>query len=363
MIYVRSGAAGRCAAIIACVEKPVSVRASGLSAEAKTAEAMPQIAFAGTPDFAVPCLRLLLAGGCGISLVLTQPDRPSGRGRRLTQSPVKREALKHGLNACQPLRLDGGAVPKDWGDTPDLLVVAAYGLLIPTWLLDWPRTGAVNVHAALLPRWRGAAPIQYAILAGDAETGASIMKMDAGLDTGPVYRRRKLAIKAGETAGMLHDRLARCGAELLMETLPGILNGDLTAEPQDDALATHAPRIAKADGVLDWTAPAVDLERRVRAFNPWPVAETRVRNGERVRIWEAVALGGRVQTRLGQAAAADGRSQAQPGYVIRAGADGIDVATGAGILRVRSLQRPGGRVMSAGDYVNAKSLEGETFGG
>ncbi|MYF71105.1 MAG: methionyl-tRNA formyltransferase [Proteobacteria bacterium] len=310
---------------------------------------MPRIAFAGTPDFAVSCLRLLLASGWEISLVLTQPDRPSGRGRRVTRSPVRREALEHGLNIRQPLRLDGGAVPEDWGGAPDLLVVAAYGLLIPPWLLDWPRVGAVNVHASLLPRWRGAAPIQYAILAGDTETGTSIMKMDAGLDTGPVYRRRKLAIEAGETAGMLHDRLARCGAELLVETLPGILNGALKAEPQNDALATHAPRIAKSDGVLDWAASAVELERRVRAFNPWPVAETRIRNGERVRIWEAVAL--------------ESRPQERPGSVIRTGADGIDVATKAGILRVRSLQRPGGRVMSAADYLNAHPLEGETFGG
>lgn len=309
---------------------------------------MPRIAFAGTPDFAVPSLRLLLAGGCEIPLVLTQPDRPAGRGRRLTQSPVKREALEHGLNIHQPRRLDSGWSPAERGDAPDLLVVAAYGLLIPPWLLDWPRFGAVNVHASLLPRWRGAAPIQYAILTGDSETGASIMKMDAGLDTGPVYSRRKLAIETGETAGMLHDRLARSGAELLMESLPGILSGDLAAEPQDDALATHAPRIAKSDAVLDWTAPAVELQRRVRAFNPWPVAETRGGSGERLRIWEAVA--------------AEDRSQALPGSVIRAAAEGIDVATGAGILRVRRLQRPGGRVMSALDYVNAHSLEGETFG-
>ena len=309
---------------------------------------MPRIAFAGTPDFAVPSLRLLLAGGCEVPLVLTQPDRPAGRGRRLTQSAVKREALGHGLNIRQPRRLDSGGIPAEWGDAPDLLAVAAYGLLIPPRLLDWPRFGAVNVHASLLPRWRGAAPIQYAILAGDSETGASIMKMDAGLDTGPVYSRRRLAIGAGETAGMLHDRLARSGAELLMETLPGILGGELEAEPQDEALATHAPRLAKSDGVLDWTAPAAELERRVLAFNPWPVAETRTGSGGRLRIWEAVA--------------AEGRPQARPGSVIRAGADGIDVATGAGILRVRSLQRPGGRVTSATDYVNANTLEGETFG-
>ena len=331
---------------------------------------MPQIAFAGTPDFAVPSLRLLLASACRLSLVLTRPDRPAGRGRRVTRSPVKREALEHGLNVRQPPRLDSGAVPQDWGDTPDLLVVAAYGLLIPPWLLDWPRFGAVNVHASLLPRWRGAAPVQYAILAGDSETGVSIMRMDAGLDTGPVYARRKLTIEAGETAGRLHDRLARSGAELLVESLPGILNGDLGAEPQDDALATQAPRIAKADGVLDWTASAVDLERRVRAFNPWPVAETRTASGERLRIWEAVAVDDRPtsparrstrRTGAGSAAFSQPRRR-RPGSVIRAGADGIDVATGAGILRVRNLQRPGGRVMRAGDYINANTLEGETFG-
>ncbi len=310
---------------------------------------MPQIAFAGTPDFAVPCLRMLLNGGCEVPLVLTRPDRPAGRGRRLTRSPVKREALAHGLHVRQPDRLDGGAVPEDWGGAPDLLVVAAYGLLLPTWLLDWPRLGAVNVHASLLPRWRGAAPVQYAILAGDAETGASIMKMDAGLDTGPVYNQGRLAIEDGETAGMLHDRIARLGAELLLETLPGIMNGELEPEPQDDALATHSPRIRKSEAVLDWSAPAIELARRVRAYNPWPVSETRTVSGERVRIWEAVA----VETRRDE----------RPGSVVRAGADGIDVAAGAGILRVRSLQRPGGRVMSAQSFVNAHPLEGESFGG
>ena len=195
---------------------------------------MPQVAFAGTPDFAVPCLRSLLAGGCNVPLVLTQPDRPAGRGRSLTRSPVKRAALAHGLDVRQPRRLDSGAVPKDWGAAPDLLVVAAYGLLLPPWLLQWPRLGAVNVHASLLPRWRGAAPIQYAILAGDAETGASIMQMDSGLDTGPVYSRRNVTIEAGETAGMLHDRIARLGAELMVE--------DITRNPQRRIAARTAER-------------------------------------------------------------------------------------------------------------------------
>ncbi len=309
---------------------------------------MPQIAFAGTPEFGVPSLRMLLASGCEVSVVLTQPDRPAGRGRRVAEGAVKREALDHGLRVLQPVHLDHGAAPGNWGRRPDLLVVAAYGLLLPLWLLDWPRFGAVNVHASLLPRWRGAAPIQYAILAGDPQTGASIMKMDGGLDTGPVYSRRRLAIETGENAGMLHDRIARLGGELLIETLPGILNGELEPEPQDDGLATHAPRIGKSDGVLDWTRSAVELHRRVRAYNPWPVSETATAGGVRVRIWEAAALAEPVDE--------------SPGQVIRAGADGIDVATGAGILRILRLQRPGGRAMSAHAFVNAHPLEGEAFG-
>ncbi len=310
---------------------------------------MPRVAFAGTPEFAVPCLQRLLAGGCEVCLVLTQPDRPAGRGRRMTPSPVKVEALGHGLRVRQPRRLDSGAAPEDWGDAPDLLVVVAYGLLIPPWLLDWPRYGAVNVHASLLPRWRGAAPIQYAILAGDAESGVCLMRMDTGLDTGPVYGRSKLAIKAGDTAGTLHDRLAQAGADLLADSLPGILLGESVPEPQDDALATYAPRIAKSEAILDWNSPAVELARRVRAFNPWPVAETSTAGGDRLRIWEAVALECRPGTR--------------PGSVVHTGAEGIDVATGTGILRVLRLQPPGGRVMSAGAYLNAHPLEGDSLGG
>ena len=308
---------------------------------------MPRIGFAGTPEFAVPGLRALLKGGWKVSLVLTQPDRPAGRGRRMAQNAVKREALAHGLRVRQPTRLHSGAAPRDWGKVPDLLVVAAYGLLLPPWLLDWPRLGAVNVHASLLPRWRGAAPVQYAILAGDAETGVSIMKMDAGLDTGPVYQQRRLRIEPGETAGMLHDRLARLGGELLVDALPGILNGELVPAPQDDALATHAPKIGKDDGAMDWNKAAVELERAVRAFNPWPVSESTTAGGVRLRIWEAAATAGR-----------PGRPA---GSVISAGLAGIDVAAGEGILRILKVQPSGGRVMSARAYANAHALEGESF--
>jgi len=305
------------------------------------------LAFAGTPEFAAASLRALLDGGARVDCVLTQPDRPAGRGRKLTASPVKALALEHGIAVLQPQRLDasvGESIPRL---RPKLLVVAAYGLILPQWLLDWPEVAAVNVHASLLPRWRGASPIQQSILAGDSDTGVSIMRMTRGLDEGPVFSRRATPIATGETAGELHDRLAGLGAALLVETLPGILAGSVTAEPQDAARASYAPRIAKADGLLDWTRPAEELERRVRAFNPWPVAEARTASGERLRIWRAAA-------RAGRAAAA-------PGTVLAAGDDGIEVATADGILRITSLQAPGGRVMPAAAWLAAHSTDGMRF--
>lgn len=306
-----------------------------------------RIVFAGTPDFAVPSLRSLLSSGAEVPLVLTQPDRPAGRGRRLSQSPVKREALAHGIEVYQPTGLGAGALGEYGKTAPDLMVVVAYGLLLPSWLLDWPRLGAINVHASLLPRWRGAAPIQAAILAGDAETGVSIMQMDPGLDTGPVYCRRSLAIGPEENAGRLHDRLAQLGGESLQDSLREILTGALSPVPQDDAGVTYAPKIKKADGLLDWAQSAKELGRRVRAFNPWPVSETVSADGTRIRIWEAVALE---------------EACAQPvGSVVAANKQGIDVATGEGILRILSLQPPGGNVMAAQAYLNAHPLEGRAF--
>jgi methionyl-tRNA formyltransferase len=228
------------------------------------------------------------------------------------------------------------------------MVVIAYGLLLPRAMLEWPRLGCVNLHASLLPRWRGAAPIQRALLAGDAVTGISVMQMDDGLDTGPVHLMRETAIGARETAGGLHDRLAALAAEALVAALPGLLAGTSVAVPQHAELATLAPKIAKSDGMLDWHAPAVELERRVRAFNPWPVAEGLLDQGGRLRVWDAVVVD----------AAAPGP---RPGAIVAATRDGIDVATGAGVLRLTKIQPPSGRVMDAAAYLAAHSLTGVAF--
>ena len=304
------------------------------------------IAFAGTPEFAVPCLRAIVATGAGVPLVLTQPDRPAGRGPRVAQSPVKQVALELELPLAQPATLREPEQLAWLTSRPDLLVVVAYGLLLPRTLLDWPRLGCVNVHASLLPRWRGAAPIQRAVLAGDVQTGISVMQMDAGLDTGPVHLKRATSIGARETAGELHDRLAALGAEALLAALPAVLAGTSAPNAQEAALATVAPKIAKAEALLDWREPAVSLERRVRAFNPWPIAETRLSDGRRLRVFEAEARGG---------------APAPPGTVVAAGREGIDVATGDGVLRLARIQPPSGRAMDVAAYLAAHSLRDVAF--
>lgn len=306
------------------------------------------IAFAGTPQFAVPALRALVEAGFTVPLVLTQPDRPAGRGRQVAAGPVKALALELGLPVRQPERIPPSP-PDDssWGSRPDVLVVAAYGLLLPQWLLDWPRVAAINIHASLLPRWRGASPIQYAILAGDAQTGISIMDMVAELDAGPVYAQDRLPIAATDTTERLHDQLAALGAQLLLSTLPGILDGSLEAVAQDSAEVTYAPKIGKAQAKLDWRREAEVLARQVRAFNPWPVAQAELDDGRTLRIWRAEPL--------------DASSTAAPGTVLSAGPEGIDVATGKGLLRIEALQPPGSRPMDASAYLNAHSLSGHRF--
>jgi methionyl-tRNA formyltransferase len=227
------------------------------------------------------------------------------------------------------------------------MVVIAYGLLLPRRWLDWPRLGCINLHASLLPRWRGAAPIQRAVLAGDAETGISVMQMDSGLDTGPVHLARATPIGARETAGELHDRLASLAAQVLIEVLPAVLRGASHPEPQRDALATLAPKISKSEAVLDWREPALQLERRVRAFDPKPVAEARLSDGRRLRVFQAEAVA------AVQAAA--------PGTIVAAARAGIDVATGDGVLRLRRIQPPSGQAMDAEAYLAAHSLSGVAF--
>jgi methionyl-tRNA formyltransferase len=305
------------------------------------------VAFAGTPAFAVPTLERLSAIGADVRLVLTQPDRPAGRGRRTVASPVREAAARLGLDCAQPDRLRDPALLDQWHVGVDLLIVVAYGLLLPAWMLAWPRVACVNLHASLLPRWRGAAPIQHAILAGDRDTGISVMRMDAGLDSGPVYASAGLSIEADETSGQLHDRLAALAADLLAEHIDAIREQRLTPVPQDDRLASYAPKLDKSAAPLDWRLPATQLERRVRAFNPWPVAEAHTTDGRRLRIWAARAVPGIVD--------------AAPGTVLAAGAAGIDVATAEQILRLEIVQPPSGKAMPAAAYLAAHPLDGTDF--
>ncbi len=299
-----------------------------------------RIVFAGTPEFAVPCLRAA-ANKAEVVAVYTQPDRPAGRGRGLTPSPVKLEAVQRGIPVLQPDNFKS-ALSKDAlrALKPDLMVVVAYGLILPQSVLDIPEHGCWNVHASLLPRWRGAAPIQRAIEAGDSESGVCLMQMEKGLDTGPVLLAQALEIGADETGGQLHDRLSALGAQVLADAL-GLLRATiaLPPHPQPDAGVTYAHKIDKAEARLDWMQPAVALANKVRAFNPWPVAEAQLA-GERVRIHGAVAI--------------DEAHAAVPGSVLRAGRDGIDIACGEGVLRIRVLQREGGKAITAADYLNAR---------
>ena len=302
-----------------------------------------RVAFAGTPDFAVPHLAACRIPNVEIAAVYTQPDRPAGRGRRLTPSPVKQAALAAGLRVEQPETLkDIDAQQRLRALELDLLVVVAYGLILPRKVLVLPRLGCWNVHASLLPRWRGAAPIQRALLAGDAETGVCLMQMEAGLDTGPVLLERKLAIASEDTAGTLHDKLAVLGAETLRDGLQRALRGEsLAATAQASAGVIYAHKLDKAEAALDWSDSAAALDRKVRAFDPWPVAEGNV-GGERLRVWKCRDLGFGI------------RDSAKPGDVIAATKDGIDIACGEGVLRLLEVQRAGGRRVGAADYLNAR---------
>jgi methionyl-tRNA formyltransferase len=305
------------------------------------------IVFGGTPEFAVPALTALIAAGHRIAAVYTQPDRPAGRGQHVTQSPVKVVALAHGLNIEQPITLrDPTAAAKLAGYQPDAMVVVAYGLILPATILAVPRLGCVNIHGSLLPRWRGAAPIHRAVLARDSLSGVSIMCMDAGLDTGPVLSRHETPIDNRETSKSLHDRLALLGAEALTTTLAKYAAGELTSQAQPLSGVTYAHKIRKEEALLDWRRPAVELDAQVRAFNPWPVAETRWR-GQQLRVWDAVPL--------------SAETQAGPGTVMHADANGIVVATGNGALNLLRVQLAGRKQMSADEFLNAHRIGGDVL--
>jgi len=306
------------------------------------------VVFAGTPDFSVPALEALLASAHSVAAVYTQPDRPAGRGRQLASGPVKQCALAHGVTVEQPLSLrDPAAIAQLASYRPDVMVVVAYGLILPAAVLAIPTYGCVNIHASLLPRWRGAAPIHRAVLAGDPMTGVCIMQMDAGLDTGPVLIERRTAIDARDTTAAVHDRLAAMGAEALLEALQGLATGQLTARTQPSEGVTYAAKIRKEEAQIDWQQSAAHIDRQVRAFNPWPVAQTSLQ-GTQLRIWSAEPV--------------DQATDAVPGTVVACDAGGIRVATGAGVINLTQLQLAGRRVTTAAELLNAHPLDGVVLG-
>lgn len=300
-----------------------------------------RILFAGTPDFAAASLQALLDAGHTVIGVYTQPDRPAGRGRKLTPSPVKRVALEHALPVYQPTNLKDSADQQALADLQaDLMVVVAYGLLLPTPVLQAPRLGCINVHASLLPRWRGAAPIHRALLAGDTHTGITIMQMDEGLDTGAMLLKRECAIAPDDTSGALHDRLATLGAQALLDSLPGIAEQNSGAEQQDDTQACYAHKLEKSEGLIDWQQPASAIALQIRGLSPWPVAYTHL-NGATLRIWAAEAT-------------TQSAGNAPAGSIVATDKQAIYVACGTHILKLLNIQLPGSKAMDTRAVLNAK---------
>ena len=312
-----------------------------------------RVVFAGTPEFARVALQRLINAGFTVPLVLTQPDRPAGRGMKLQASPVKQCALEHGIPVAQPrsLRLDG-KYPQDAAEAraaleaaqADVMVVAAYGLILPTWTLELPPHGCLNIHASLLPRWRGAAPIHRAIEAGDAETGVTIMQMDAGLDTGDMLLMERLAIAPTDTTALLHDRLAAQGADLIVRALEQVASGQLHATPQPAQGVTYAHKIEKAESAVDWSLPATVIGQRIRAFDPFPGAST-VLGGEVIKLWCC------------EIDSCSRPSGAASGQIFSVDSAGVTVACGDGALRLTTLQRAGGKRLAAADFLRGFALE------
>ncbi|PLP90226.1 methionyl-tRNA formyltransferase [Pseudomonas sp. FFUP_PS_473] len=297
-----------------------------------------RIVFAGTPEFAAEHLKALLDSPYDIVAVYTQPDRPAGRGQKLMPSPVKQLAAQHGIPVLQPPTLrDADAQAELAALQPDLMVVVAYGLILPQIVLDIPRLGCINSHASLLPRWRGAAPIQRAVEAGDPESGVTVMRMEAGLDTGPMLLKVSTPISATDTGGSLHDRLAEMGPPAVLQAIAGLADGTLQGEVQDDALATYAHKLNKDEARLDWNRPAVELERLIRAFNPWPVCHSTL-SGEAVKVLAATLAEG----------------HGQPGEIISASKDGLVVACADQALCLTRLQLPGGKALNFSDLFNSR---------
>ena len=304
------------------------------------------IVFAGTPQFSVPALEALLEAGHHVAGVYTQPDRPAGRGMKPRPSPVKAMAERFGLPVFQPETLKTAAAQAELAALePDVMVVVAYGLILPRPILETPAQGCLNIHASLLPRWRGAAPIQRAIEAGDTETGITIMQMDEGLDTGPMLLRKKTPILPADTAQTLHDRLSELGAQAIVEALGRL--PELIPEPQNEAEATYAPKLTKEEGQIDWSQPADVIQRKIHAFNPWPTAFTWL-DSKRLKLLTATAL--------------DGPAHATPGEVILIERDGIDITCGQGLLRLHTVQPEGKRPMPAADFANGHTLLGKRLG-
>jgi len=302
-----------------------------------------RVAFAGTPDFAAVALQAIVLAGHEVRLVLTQPDRPAGRGMSLQPSAVKRLAVERGIEVFQPLTLkDAVARARIAAELPDVMVVAAYGLILPQAVLDIPRFGCINIHASLLPRWRGAAPIQRALLAGDRETGVCIMRMESGLDTGPVLLRRACAIEPGDTSAALHDRLASLGARLVVEALAEL---PMPASAQATEGVTYAAKLGKAEALIDWSKSAQDLDRQIRAFNPFPGAQARL-GGQTVKLWHAVPVGG----------------SGENGRILSVDRNIIVVACGEGALAVSELQRAGGKRLAVREFLAGHALKaGDRF--
>jgi methionyl-tRNA formyltransferase len=301
-----------------------------------------RIVFAGTPEFAAAHLKALLNNPFEVVAVYTQPDRPAGRGQKLMPSPVKQLALQHQIAVYQPQTLRDPAAQAELAALkPDLLVVVAYGLILPQVVLDIPRLGCINSHASLLPRWRGAAPIQRAIQAGDAESGVTVMQMEAGLDTGPMLLKVSTPINADDTGGSLHDRLAELGPPAVLQAIDGLAAGSLRGDVQDDSLATYAHKLNKDEALLDWSRPAVELERLIRAFNPWPICHSSL-NGAPLKVLAA------------QLVTEQGEGRGAPGEILAASKDGLTVACADGSLRLTRLQLPGGKALNFADLFNSR---------